>query len=325
MNCKKCGFVLQNNNGYCPNCGHPIDNNSVKRESKKKIIGIVIIVLVVIISLVIGFMIGKSTNKDVNGSTSALNNNETKNDDEKTNTESEVGKDTTSDSGTEKTYTYKRFDVSKIEKSLEKQDNLSKNIEVNDIFFNNLKADYSRFENVYIYGKNNNAIPVTVLIHIDYYDAEGYRIDRETVDGVIKANSEFVLSSYAKDDSVDYKSIKLTYYATNIKSYYTDIKLSNKDVVATRLSDDTIDITVHNPSTTNEIKIGQVGCLYYKNKKLIFAIAAGVTNISKNGYGKTSCYEHLLNGLGNTDKKLIDYDDYRVIAHSAYDYDSENY
>lgn len=312
MKCSKCGADINNNDVYCPNCGQSINNNLEVKTNNKKVIYIIILIIISIIFFAVGFIIGNSFNKnkcicdkstlDDNTTTTEKNNNDNN-----------------------ETYTYKKFDVSNIDKVLSKEDDLSKNVEIDSIFFNTLKNNYSKYEESYIYGKNNNNVPVEVKIYLDYYDSEGYRIYRDIRSSVVKSNSEFVLLSTVKDDSLDYETIKLSYEASNFKSYYTDINLKETDIVSNMLTDKTIDITINN-SSNNEIKNGNSACLYYKNKELVFATNAYFSDIESGTSGKATCFKNKIsNGELGNDEKLIDFDDYKVVVFSSYDYDNENY
>ncbi len=332
MNCQKCGNNLNPNEEFCSNCGEKVNRNNTvntttENNTKKsnKIIVIVAFIVVFVIATLLGIFIGKKLEKDdCNELLNKCENSKTENNNVNNNNDKDDEDEEDDNDILNQKYTYKLYNT-KMPKEANSTNDLTKNIEIYSIFFNpeNTSGKYAR---AYIYGKNKNNVPVSLNLFVDYYDSENYRIDEDSVyDLSVKANSEFVAEISASDDSLNYKTSKLLYSASNFKSYNIDI--DNKDIkVEDTLVEDysgkDIDITLKNNSKLS-IKSGTIACIYYKNKNIVFATDAYVSKIDAGKAGKSTCYGHQL-ALDENYKSYIEYDDYKVVLFSAYGYD-DNY
>jgi len=312
LKCGKCGNTLPDNTKFCPMCGQNFEesilnkeiiqnDNNIKKNNKKTIMIILIIVIGAVLLFVGGLFTGKSLScKDV-VVCDGENNDISSTDDEITE------------------YSFNLFDVSKIEKISNKDNELTKNITIDNIFFNPY-GSMGKYQRAKIYGKNNNNIPVEVNVSIEFYDSEGYRIEKESDSLVVFANKDFVLDFYVLDDSLKYSTVKLFYEANNIKSYYTVINEEEIKISSDILSDKNINIVLENNSDL-EIKTGEIACLYYKDDKLVFANNASVFSVGVGEKTSSKCYDSQLN-LNNdySNLKKIEYDDVKVVLYSAYHY-----
>ena len=305
MKCSKCGTIYNDGSKYCVKCGVSLEKN------KKNILIIILLVIIVVLIISLIFVIINSKNRfRVTKQSDVTVSNTTK---------------TTTTSYSKEVYTYNKLDIKNISKQSTNDNDINNNIEIYNIFFNNIKKEYGKYERAYIYGKNNNSEPIHLKIDLEYYDSDGYRIDRETSNAFVKANKEFVLDIAVKDDSLEYDTIKTIYEANKKKTYYTDIAMDESSFSSVLLNDKTIDINVTNSSNEKKSN-GVFSCIYFKDKKVVFATNAYYFDLESGNTVNTTCYNSLIaNGEYGNDLKTIDFDDYRVELFSAYDYDSVNY
>lgn len=301
MKCKNCGIDLNNNVNFCSNCGQKIEKTV---NSKNKII-IIILLLVFCSLLLIGISILIGTKFIKN---------------DKSNTE--IKDNVNLDNNVDIEYTFNLYDTNMPRKVKDEKD-ISKNIEIYDIFFNP-NSTTGKTKDAYVYGKNNNDISVRVNIEVEYYDAEGYRIDSSSTSTIVSPSSEFVLSSYVKDDSIKYKTTKLFYSSKKVESYYNIINLNDLEISSTLLNDNDIETYIKNNSNI-EIKSAHLGCIYYKEGEKVFASTGFASDINPNETGKAKFYSHKLYLKPYDSSQKIEFDDFKVFLYSAYDYDTENY
>ena len=325
MNCKKCGNVLEENSTFCPMCGEKVikeNNNKPAKAKKNNTLYIIIAIVLTILSFAIGFIVGIKYDKKNQKCVS----------EELTSPKEKVEEKETKDSDYElEEKSFKLFDVSKVTKTLADSSEMSKNIEIFDLYLNPQEKTYSKYKNIYIYGKNNNSKMIHVDITFEFYDKEGYRIDKQYASGEVYGNSEFVLSGYIIDDSKEYASVKLTYKATNSKSYYTEIPSKQIESNITKLNDGTISLRVKNNYEGIENKDAYIfistACIYYKDGKIVHAVnGTGGNSIHKGETGEIKFYDHNL--YINDDYKnriKIEYDNYKILVYSAYYADSKTY
>lgn len=317
MNCRKCGNIINNTTTFCPICGEqnniignsinqtPIINNT--NINKKKIF----IPIIIIIGLIMMFFVGLFVGKNINLKNNKCDKNENVNNTLDDNKEDGI-----------KNYTHNLFVPSKVEKEINTTE-LGKNITINEIFFNPNYNSYSKYKKASFYGKNNNSIPVDLKLILEYYDSEGYRIEKNSSSAIIYPGKEFVIDMTIEDDSLNYSKVKLSYEVNQIKSYYKII--NEKHIKMTNnLTSDGINILVEN-KYSKKIN-GNIACLYYKDNKMVFAQQTTVINVEPNLAATANCYEHLLHLNDDySNLKKIEYDDFKVILFSVYNYDSTNY
>jgi len=319
MKCKKCGNEIRENTNFCSMCG-----NKVKQINKKFIMLVIFILLGITVVLSIGVTIGKNMVKDKTKLNN--NNNETpivENDKEKEEEEGE--KNDIIDDIINKEYSYKLFQPSKIEIVANNDSELTKNIVINDIFFKTESTELGSYEPVYIYGKNNNSSIVEINLELNYYDKEGYRIERDTTEVVVSSGKEFVGNIIARDDSLEYETIKLMYTVKKLKSYKKEINLNEIEYQGEIYSDGDINVRVKNNSNT-EMFFGNFACLYYKDNKIVYATNRTLTGLEPGMTNEVKFYKNeLYLNKDYSNIKKIEYDDYKIILYSAFDSDSENY
>ena len=316
MICPNCGNTLEKNAKFCPKCGLKIENNNLNNTNpKNKIIFIIGAVVLIVLAIVAVYFLGK--NKETNPqntNSEELTNNENTTSEEEKNEEEE--------------YTFNLFDVSKIIENTSAADSseLTKNIEIYNLFFNPKSTDYGKTRDVYIYGKNNNSQVVDIKIILEFYDKEGYRIEKKSsFDFMVSANKEFVTHITVPNDSLDYNSVKMTYEAKTIKTYEKEIPLEKLEYSHNKLQDGSIDVVIKNNSDT-KINSINFACLYYKNGKAVFAQDRTSVGLEANQSDSIKFYEFQLrlnNDYKNPEK--IEYDDYKVFPYSATFSDSKNY
>ena len=323
MNCKKCGNQLTNDTVFCPMCG---ERQTVSSDNKQKKFNSKIIIFIIIGVLLVGFgiyifqTVFKKSELSEQNNNSQLDNNDKTTEDEET-----IPSDDNIEEETEEEYTFDLFVPSKIEKVANNDNELTKNIVIEEIFFNPKYIDYGSSRKAYIYGKNNNKEAVTVKIIIEYYDSEGYRIERTTNTQVVFAGKEFVIDLYVESDSLDYTNVKLLYETSKMKSYQTEVDLNKIEINHYKIADERITVVVKNNSNT-KIYFGNLACLYYKDNKLVFAMNSWANTIEPGETKTATFYDHQLNlGPKYNEKEKIEYDDYKIILYSAYDSDSTNY
>ena len=220
-------------------------------------------------------------------------------------------------------YTFDLFDPN-MPKELENDKDLSKNIEIYDIFFNS-KNTTGKSGNAYIYGKNNNDTWVKVSVDIEYYDSEGYRIDsRGNISTIVKANSEFVLDTYVNNDSTGYVKTKLLYSASKVESYNTEVNSNDLEVSDALLNDRNIEVLIKNNSK-DVLKSANLGCIYYNDDKVVFATSVAASDINPGDTTKSTFYNSYLRLGKEYNSPIMDFDDYKIFIYSAYNYDDENY
>lgn len=317
MNCKKCGNEIEQNAKFCPICGAKNEENNInfsniettKKNNSKKIIIAVSIILGAILIFILGIGIGSNA-YFINNKSDEIN--------EKDNDE------VLDEKNEDIEYTFDLFKPSEIKKISNNGNELTKQIAIEEIFFNP-QSNVLKTEDAYIYGKNNNSVAVEVNVFLEYYDSEGYRLEKRTSTSVVLPNKEFVLHSYVENDSLKYSSVKLTYEANNIKSYHTVINSNNMSITSNLLNDGNIDIIVENNSNI-EMSMGKIACLYYKEGKIVFAQDTSIVSLQAGQKNNADCYAHklYLNSAYDSQSK-IEFDDTKVILFSAYNSDSTNY
>lgn len=317
MNCGNCGYPLEKNADFCSNCGNRItkeniNNNYLNNQPKnnhnnKTLIIIISIVLGTFLLITLGIIIGKNFNRE--------NTNNTDNDSNNVKLDNDTSKI--------EEYTFDLYDTN-MQREVKDEKELSKNIEIYKIFFNP-KSTSGKTKEAYVYGKNNNNTSVKVKAEVEYYDSEGYRLDSDANIGtIVKANSEFVLQIYVKDDSLNYKMTKLLYSAKKVESYYTEISMDELEVNDTLFNDGNINVTIKNNSSI-ELKSAYLGCVYYKDGKEVFATDGSTFDIKTGETGQAKFYSHKLFLKPYDSSQKIEYDDYKVFLYSAFNYDTENY
>ena len=301
MNCKKCGHPISSGDLFCPACGEAV--NTIPVEKNKGISPLLIIVFLVI-GLVIGF---------ITGTRYAKTNCKCKDD--------ETSIDTTTENSQEK-YTFEKFNPDGIEFIAEDDEELTKNIKFNKTFFNPKYVDYGKTRDAYTYGKNNNSVPVHISITITYYDNKGYQLDKKTSNTYVAANSEIVLNNmYAIKDDSSYDTVKITYKASNLKSYETNIELSKFKLEQLEVNGD---ITVSVTNNSDKKVYARVACIYYKNGEVVFA-DENLVSIDSDAKEGTKFHSIILRLGSNYNDKTIEYDDTKVFLQGAYNSDSTNY
>lgn len=325
MKCNKCGNILTDDAQFCPKCGEKIlvnqQNNQSKMKNKKKII--VIITLIVLSIVGIAYAVPKFTKDKVELPNNQIDKEEDVNNQTK---QPENNNDELFDNSTDtKKYTFNMFDPSKITKEANNDNELTKGIEIKNIFFNPRNSSYGSIRQAYVYGINNNNSAVTVKITIEYYDYEGYRIERKINDQVVSAGKEFVIDLYVEDDSLNYTSVKLFYEAKKIKSYETEVDLNKIETSVNKIDNSKISVMVKNNSDT-KVYLVNLTCLYYKDNELVFAVNGKAFGIEYGTIKEVNFYEHQLNLSDDYNaKEKIEYDNYKIIISSAYNSDSTNY
>ena len=320
MNCKKCGSRLDDGAIFCTNCGEKImhvekvDTENLSGNNKNNIIK-VIFIIIFIAGLILSFCLGFFVGKREKGQNDVVKENK-KSSELKT-----KGKEDNISSNEE--YTFNLYDTN-MKKEVKDDKDLSKNITINKVFFNpNSKT--GKYRDAYVYGKNNNANAVKVRVEVEYYDAEGYRINSDATEEIVYGGSFFVFGINVRDDSIQYKTLKLLYSAKKVESYYTVIDINKIEIKDTMLNEGNINVTIKNHSDV-ESKINHIACVYYKDGKEVFASGGYVSGDIKPGeVGLGTIYEGNLYLKAYDKSKKIEYDNYKVFVYSAYDYDSENY
>lgn len=311
MNCKKCGNIIEKNKKYCSFCGEKILDELQNKVNVKKIILIISIFSILLFCIFILNITSKLLNEmhinnklDNYTEDNNINNN-----------------DYFEDSEQKKKKTYELFEQSKIVIVANSDHKLTNGIIINKIFFNALD------EKIYIYGENKNSEAVHTILHLEYYDHEGYRIKKNSNDIVVSSDKEFVIDLKLEDDSLKYEKVKLFYEASQLKSYETDVSLNEIDVDDYKLNDGNIRVILKNNANTN-IFSGMVACLYYKNKELIYATNSHISTTNAGEIEEIMCYAHQLilsKDYNYNTLEKIEYDNFKIVLFSAYDYDSENY
>ena len=291
-----------------------MQETNVNNKTNNKIIYIIIAIVLIIIFIVLGYFIVKSQN------------NNKENDNEKTILED--NKEKKEDDLLEE-YTFNLFDTSKIKSTPADTSELTKNIEIYNLYFNPKYQNYGKYRYVYIYGKNNNSEMVSINVNIEYYDKEGYRIEKNVAHGHVYGNSEFVLDTTVLDDTYDYKTVKVTYEAKKIKSYEKEVPITSLESTTNKLNDNNIKLTIknnYNDSSTAKYVFISAACIYYKNGKVVFATNGSVSDIHSGNTGEITFHEFKLNLSSDyNNPQKIEYDDYKTIIYSAYYSDDTNY
>ena len=288
----------------------------VKNNKKNNNIIYIIIAIVLIIALVTGYFIFKTRN-----------NIEEKPTDEKEILENDNKENKENDLLAE--YTFNLFDTKNISKTPVDTSELTNNIEIYDMYFNPKYQDYGKYRYVYVYGKNNNSQMILLNINFEYYDKEGYRIEKQVASGHVYGNSEFVLDTTVLDDTYDYATVKITYEAKKIKSYEKEVPITSLENTNDKLNDDNIKLTIknnYNNSSEAKYVFISAACIYYKDGKVVFATNGSVSDIQSGKTGEITFHEFKLklNSDYNNPQK-IEYDDYKTIIYSAYYSDDTNY
>ncbi len=284
-------------------------NNSSEETSKNnKNVKLIVLILIFIVAFGLGILVGmslKSQNKcaeddaSQDGNNSAVNN-------------------------TTETYTFNKFDPKTVSVSAANNEVLTTNIKIGQIFFNPNYIDYGKTRDAYIYGKNNNQKPVHVDVVISYFDKEGYQIEKYTSKTYVSANQEFVigLNSIIKDDTF-YNSYKITYLATDIKSYETNIDINKYELTS---NDTTTGVVAVVKSNADKEAYANITCLYYKQGKVVFADARSYLSIKPNESQNVTFYTLQLRlNVDYKNPKSIEYDEVKVFLSGAYNSDTTNY
>ena len=290
----------------------PLVQNNIPRSvppKKGKVVKIVVLVLAFIFIFALGLVLGMSFNaKDKCASDNTT----------------QGGSSGTVNTTANETYTFDKFNPKNIVASAANNEALTSNIKINEIFFNPKYVDYGKTRDAYVYGKNNNSKSVRVEVVISYFDSEGYQIDKYSSSTLVAANQEFVtdLSSVIKDDTA-YDSFKITYTASDLKSYETNIDINKYDLT---FSDTTSGVVAIAKSNADKAAYVNLSCLYYKNGKVVFADSRSYAMIKPQETQNFTFYAHKLK-LNNDYKNLksIEYDDVKVFIHGAYNSDTINY
>ncbi len=320
MNCKKCGSKLDEGTIFCANCGEKVIHvesvdigkiNENNKNSNAKVIFIIIFIVGLLLSFCLGFFVGKRDNNKSDVVKDNKDNSELK---------TEEKEDITSNS--EKEYTFNLYDVN-MKREVKDDKDLSKNITINKVFFNS-KSKTSKYRDAYVYGKNNNVNAVKVKVEVEYYDVEGYRIARDVTEEIVYGGSFFVFNISTQDDSLGYKTLKLLYSAKKVESYYTIIDINKFEVKDIKLNDGNISVTMKNNSEV-ESKFNNIGCIYYKDGKEVFADVEAVIDIKPGEVAQATIYKYNLYLKEFDESKKIEYDTYKVFVFSSYNYDSKNY
>lgn len=287
-----------------------INNSSVNSKNKKNIKNIIIIILIIVISFVSGILCGKKFN---NSCSNENNTNNTQN----------TSNSSTNDTQKE-TYTFNKIKIEASDVKAAENNELSNKIEINNVFFNPNYTDSGKTRPMYLYGKNNNSIPVQVEIIIEYYDKDNVRIDKNTEGTHVYANSEFTAAlNYIKDDS-QYEKVKLSYTVKKLKSYETIIPVEKLEITHNKTTDNNIKGFIKNNSGMSGYF--EVACIYYKDGKVVFANNQTYISLEHDETKDFSFYSYFLkkNPAYNTTEK-IDFDDYKVFIQSGYNVNTDNY
>lgn len=318
MKCEKCGLENQKNVIYCQNCGNKLvdtTENTMKEKNNKSKLNLVIIIIFIIILVITGigcYILGTKNQKvDCNNVLEEKDNNVTIDDDNQVE------------------YTFKKFDTTNPKFEVEEENDLSKNVSLQKIFFYPQSTYSSQL--AYIYGVNNNSVPIDITIYLYFYDKDGKQIERNTSGSqIVFPNREFSFSSYILNDTYDYEKYKVVYSVKNVKSYYELVDLNKLNISAIKDVENTINYSITNNSDV-EIQHGYVVCLYYKDDEVVYSsynstIGGSGLNSLKPGQVKTG--QFFQNSLRKTadynSKDYVEYDDYKIVLMSAYNI-KENY
>ena len=305
MKCSKCGGIINPNDLFCQSCGNKIEKKEPTKIKKNNKV-VVFLIIGIIVALIIGLFCGKYFLATCKCDCKPCSTEETE-------------KKTTNTQTSASTYTFDLLDPSKIEISSENDNEKTKNIEILNIFVNKDGNSYSAYRQAKVYGKNNNSEAVTIAIYFDYYDSEGYRIDRSSNIVTIMGNKEFVISVNAFDDSKNYDYIKLIYAVRDAKSYYKFPNESELEINSSVLSNGNIKTIVTNNSNII-INTSAVACIYLKDNKVVFANDAYSSEINIGSSAEATCYDYALKSTQDSSKN-IDYDNYRIVLQYAYNYE----
>ena len=339
MICPNCGNEMEKDAAFCNKCGYN-RGQAPKSDAPNNNIASIIIVIValVLIFSIAGFIISRVImhNRSMNQASEFKNtfNNIVENYNAATNNITNTINNTNNttdniiDRINQNKKTYSKFDISKISVSPDNNDALTKKIEIKDMFYD------INDHKLYVYGVNNNSDPTKIYIYLDSYDRDGYRVDRKWEEKDIYANSEFVIDVRIPDDKIEYQSIKLTYKGLKIASYNKFPDIKKLDVTHSKDEDGNINIVVKNNSNI-DIFTSEAACLYYKNNKLVYAQKAHLGGIKPGNTADGICYHHNLNisteyaenwaSSVNYTPEYLEYDTYKVVLQSAYDYNNDNY
>lgn len=275
------------------------NQNIPPKKENKNIITIIIIIVAMIVSFIGGMYYDKTFNaKSADKCTDDTTNNNT-------------------DDLLSRNYTFNNFNPKASEIKAGNEDELTKGIEIKNIFFNpKSKEAYSKYREAYVYGKNNNSVPVHINIITEYYDESGKRIDKTTAYSYVYAGSEFVSRLDVKDDSL-YKTVKISYTTDKNKSYETTINSDQFEVTTNITTDKTITAFIKNNSDQKALYIDVV-CLYYKAGKVVFAVKGYVSGIESGKTEEAKFYTNQYLRLApEYNSEMMEFDDYKAFIQGA--------
>jgi hypothetical protein len=258
---------------------------------------VIISLMVVILGVLIGVCIKLNSGKTTNNNSTNDNGNQNGNvlDDQNNPTTYDI--------------TYVKVDVKNLKVSKKKSDDLTNKIDIIQIFFHdNEILDSGELQ---IYGKNNNSVPVDYKAELILYDKDGYVIDYISSSKIVLANHEFAISLNLSS-TVKYASYALEYEANKVNSEYimfNDIKHTSAE------ADDYNNILIKFKNTASEV-IDSISfsCLLYKDGELVGASSTFNSGVRPSETAESTCY---------TSYYKIDFNQYKVILSSAYNYTNE--
>lgn len=341
MFCSNCGNQLEPSTKFCPNCGaeQPNLNGSINNQSnvnsdnvtyqnvgndkQKKSSNIVLIIILVVVFIVAILIVFKLLTKQPNIQieNNQTNNQENNNIEKKANTnDDEYGKASVEDCG-DYCYTYRNatFDINDLKVKAENDKDETKNIQIYQAF-KDTEGVINR-NSIIIYGKNNNAYPVTIKLYFNVYDDGNYKLDNSSeYINVVNANSEFAVNLSTSVNNAEFTKYNITYTANKPESYYKVLNVDKKDLTTSKgtlYGGSTIDFSIKN-NTQSTLSCTYVVIKYYKNNKLVFVNAADVGNILEPiESGKT--------GKDYVYNPQIDFDNYEYEIIGSYFYDKSGW
>ena len=285
-----------------------MENENTEKKKNNKVIFIICSIIVAIAIFGCGVFVG---NRLLSKDKCAIDDNNTNSNDNSSQSNYEIKK-----------YDFNNFKPETLETKPADDNELTKGIEIKNIYFNPNYTNIGEYRYANVLGKNKNSEPVHVTIIAEYYDAEGLRIDKRSSTIFVYPDTEFVSQFYVIDDT-KYKTAKISYTTSKIKSYETSINA--KDFEITTNIDSRKDIYYFITNKSNKKVYSFISCIYYKNGKEVFAVSRSFLGIEAAEKKQENFDRYNISLEHDYNADLIEFDDYKVFISGAYNSDDENY